>query len=197
MTGDYLRLGMTYDPTARRIDRLEEAIPLIKRLLTGETVTHHGYRLDGASTGVQPIQKPRPPLAIGGDGPRMLKLAVREAEIVGLVPGFDANGRPHYRQATETATAEKVDLIRMSAGDRFERLEINNWLVDAALVGSGNSLLGSVTAAARWVRPSSTAARTCCTARSGRPVTSSYGAVTGSGSATTRCRATPWSRWRR
>ena len=152
MTTDYRQLGMTYEPAPRRIDRLEEAIPLIKRLLAGETVTHNGthYQLDRASTGVPPVQKPRPPLAIGGGGPRMLRLAVREAEIVGLVPGFDAHGRPHFRQATETATAEKVALIREAAGDRFERLELNLWLGDAALVGSGNSLLGSVAAAARW-----------------------------------------------
>src|SRR5664280_2157253 len=108
LTSDYRQLSMTYDPAPRRIDRLQEAIPLIKRLLAGE------------------------------------------AEIVGLVPGFDAHGRPHFRQATETATAEKVALIREAAGDGFERLELNLWLGDAALVGSGNSLLGSVAAAARW-----------------------------------------------
>jgi probable F420-dependent oxidoreductase len=152
MTADYRQLGRAYDPAPLRIDRLAEAVPLIKRLLAGETVTHHGthYQLDRASTGVPPTQKPRPPLAIGGGGPRMLKLAVREAEIIGLTPGFDAHGRPHYRQATETATTEKVALIREAAGDRFERLEINMWLGDAGLVGSGNSVLGSVAAAARW-----------------------------------------------
>jgi probable F420-dependent oxidoreductase len=152
MTSDYRQLGMTYDPAPRRIDRLEEAIPLIKRLLAGETVTHRGehYQLDRASVGVEPVQKPRPPLAIGGGGPRMLKLAAREADIVGLVPGFDAHGRIHVRQATETATAEKIALIREATGDRFEQLEINVWLGDAGLVGSGNSILGSLTAAARW-----------------------------------------------
>jgi len=152
MTSDYRQLGMTYDPAPRRVDRLEEAIPLVKRLLAGETVTHRGehYRLDRASVGVATVQKPRPPLAIGGGGPRMLRLAAREAEIVGLVPGFSAHGRPLVRQATETATAEKVALIRQAAGNRFERLELNLWLGDAGLTGSGNSLLGSVAAAARW-----------------------------------------------
>ena len=152
MSSDYRRLGMSYDPPAKRIDRLQEAIPLIKRLLSGESVTYTGehYRLDKASVGVEPVQKPRPPLAIGGGGPRMLKLAAREAEIVGLTPGFDAHGRVRVRQATETATAEKIGWIREAAGDRLERLEINLWLGDAGLVGSGNSLLGSVAAAARW-----------------------------------------------
>jgi probable F420-dependent oxidoreductase len=152
MTRDYRELGMTYDPAPRRVDRLEEAIPLVKRLLAGETVTHRGpqYQLERASIGVATVQKPRPPLAIGGGGPRMLRLAAREAEIVGLVPGFSAHGRPLIRQATETATAEKVALIKAAAGDRFERLELNLQLGDAGLVGSGNSLLGSVAAAARW-----------------------------------------------
>lgn len=152
MTSDYRQLGMAYDPPPRRIDRLEEAVTLIKRLLAGETVTHTGehYRLDRASVGVEPVQKPRPPLAIGGGGPRMLKLAAREAEIVGLVPGFDAHGRMRFQDSTETATAKKIGLIREAAGDRFERLEINLWLGDAGLVGSGNPILGSVAAAARW-----------------------------------------------
>ena len=152
MTADYRRLGMSYDPPPQRIDRLQEAIPVIKRLLCGETVTHAGehYRLERASVGVPPVQKPRPPLAIGGGGPRMLTLAAREAEIVGLTPGFDAHGRVHIRQASETATAQKIAWIKGAAGDRFESLEINLWLGDAGLVGSGNSLPASIAAVARW-----------------------------------------------
>ena len=152
MTEDYCRIGMKYDPPPRRVDRLEEAIPLIKRLLCGETVTYTGqhYCVEKASTGVPPVQKPRPPLAIGAGRPRMLKLAAREAEIVGLMPGFNASGRIIVRQATETAVAEKIQLIRDAAGDGFERLEINLWLGAAGMVGSGNSLLGSTAAAGAW-----------------------------------------------
>ncbi len=152
MKSDYERLGTTYDPAPRRIDRLEEAIPIVKRLLSGETVTHKGphYDLRRASTGLPVTQKPRPPLAIGAGQPRMLRLAAREADIVGLVPGFSARGRPLVREATETATARKVDLIREAAGERFERLELNVWLADAGMVGGGNSALGSLLAAAKW-----------------------------------------------
>ncbi|MGA3056980.1 MAG: TIGR03621 family F420-dependent LLM class oxidoreductase [Candidatus Limnocylindrales bacterium] len=148
MKSDYRELGMIYDPPPRRVDRLEEAIPLVKRLLAGETVTHRGehYQMERASAGVPTVQKPRPPLAIGGGGPRMLKLAAREADIVGLVPGFSARGWPLFGQATETATAEKVALVKEAAGDRFERLEMNAWLSSAGLAGSGNSLLGSAAA---------------------------------------------------
>jgi probable F420-dependent oxidoreductase len=149
MAGDYRRLGVTYDPPPVRVDRLEEAVPLIKRLLAGETVTHHGkhYDLDRADVGLEPVQKPRPPLAIGAGGPRMLKLAAREADIVGLTPGFSARGWPMFGQATEKATAAKVALIREAAGGGFERLELNLWVSSAGLIGSGNSLLGSAAAA--------------------------------------------------
>jgi probable F420-dependent oxidoreductase len=151
MPGDYRRLGMTYDPGPRRVDRLEEAVPLVKRLLAGETVTHSGdhYRLEGASVGVVAVQRPRPRLAIGAGGPRMLRLAAREADIVGLTPGFNMQGRPILRQASEGATAEKVALVKEAAGDRFANLELNIWLAGAGLAGRGGPRLGLV-AAAGW-----------------------------------------------
>jgi probable F420-dependent oxidoreductase len=149
MTSDYRGLGMTYDLPPRRIDRLEEAIPLVKRLLAGETVTHNGehYQMERASAGVPAVQRPRPPLAIGGGGPRMLKIAAREAEIVGLQPGFNARGWPLFGQATEKATAEKVAVIKEAAGDRFDQLELNLWISLAGLAGSGNSMRGTAVAA--------------------------------------------------
>ena len=149
MTSDYRELGMTYDPASQRVDRLEEAVPLIKQLLAGEHVTHHGthYNLDNAYAGVTPVQRPRPPLAIGAGGPRMLRLAAREADIVGLTPGFSERGWPLFSQATEKATAAKMAVVKEAAGDRFERLEINLWVSSAGLVGSGNSWLGSAAAA--------------------------------------------------
>jgi probable F420-dependent oxidoreductase len=150
MPSDYRKLGQAYDPAPQRVDRLEESIPLIKRLLGGETVTHTGphYRLDGASTGVTPVRKPRPLLAIGAGRPRMLRLAAREADIVGLTPGFDPHGRPLFREASEKATAAKVALIRETAGSRFEQLELNVWLGSAGLVGGASSPFTSLLATA-------------------------------------------------
>jgi len=149
MTSDYRAMGLTYGPASARVDRLEEAVPIIKRLLAGETVTHHGpnYDLDRAYAGVPPVQRPRAPLAIGAGGPRMLRLAAREADIVGLTPGFSERGWPLFGQATENATRDKLAVVREAAGDRFEDLEINLWVSSAGLVGSGNSLLGSARAA--------------------------------------------------
>jgi alkanesulfonate monooxygenase SsuD/methylene tetrahydromethanopterin reductase-like flavin-dependent oxidoreductase (luciferase family) len=142
-------LGLSYGPASQRVDRLEEAIPIIKQLLAGERVTHHGkhYNMDRAYAGLPPVQRPRPPLAIGAGGPRMLRLAAREADIVGLTPGFSERGWPLFGQATEKATEAKIATVKAAAGERFEQLEINLWVSSAGLVGSGNSLLGSAAAA--------------------------------------------------
>ncbi len=148
---DYRRLGADYDPPAVRVERLIESVGLLKRLLAGETVDHAGrhYRLHGARLAPTPIQRPRPPLMIGGGGPRMLRLAAREADIVGLLPQFDARGRPIIRQATEGATARKVALLREAAGSRFEALELNVIVSDAGLVGNGRPPLESALALAK------------------------------------------------
>jgi len=148
---DYRRLGLAYDRPGLRVDRLSEAIPLVRRLLSGETVDHSGphYRLSGARAWPRPVQRPHPPLLIGGGGPRMLRLAAREADIVGLLPQFDPHGRPRITQATEAATARKVAVLRAEAGERFDRLELNLIIADGGLVGSGRPLVASAAAAAK------------------------------------------------
>jgi probable F420-dependent oxidoreductase len=136
---DYRQLGMSYELPPARVDRLAEALPLVGRLLAGETVDHQGphYRLGGATVFPRPVQQPRPPILVGAGGPRMLRLAARGADIVAMQPQFDPRGRPMVRQATEGATARKVAILREAAGARFEALELNVIVADAGLVGHG------------------------------------------------------------
>jgi probable F420-dependent oxidoreductase len=148
---DYRQLGVPYDPPGRRIDRLAESIRLAKRLLSGETVTHQGpaYRLDAARVWPRPVQQPHPPIIMGGGGPRMLRLAAREADIVGFIPQFSQHGRPILADVTESALDQKVALVREAAGDRLAGLELNLFVADAGLIGSGQPLSESVLAAAK------------------------------------------------
>ena len=134
-TRDYRQLGMPYDRPGLRVDRLEESVALVRRLLAGETVRHAGrhYQLQDASLPTWDGQVP-PRLLVGGGGPRMLRLAARHADIVGLLPQFDVRGRPMIRQATGTATARKVALLREAAGARFDQLELNVLVADTGLV---------------------------------------------------------------
>lgn len=141
-TADYRQLGLPYDPAGRRIDRLVESVGLVKRLLAGETVTHNGptYRMGAARVAPSPVQRPHPPILMGGGGPRMLKLAAREADIVGFIPQFSPRGRPIIRDATEGALDRKVGIVRQAAGDRFDGLELNLFIADAGMVGGASSL---------------------------------------------------------
>lgn len=147
---DYRQLGYAYASPGRRIDRLVESLGIVKRLLAGETVTHHGdaYDLDGARIAPKPVQRPVP-IQIGAGGPRMLRLAAREADIVGLIPQFSKRGIPRVTDATERALERKVALLRETASDRFARLELSIYCADAGIVGSGHGLPGSLGSAVK------------------------------------------------
>ena len=130
---EYEALGIPFDPIGTRIGRLAEAVAVIKGCFgegpfsfAGEhyTITEH----DGLP---KPVQKPMPPLFIGGGGRRLLTLAAREADIVGVAPRLmpSASGagvvRSDPRSITVAATEEKLAWVREAAGDRFDSLEIN------------------------------------------------------------------------
>lgn len=146
MRSDYRKLGQLYESPGRRIDRLVEALGIIKRLLSGETVTHHGqhYDLDEAHVGPLPLQRPHPPLMLGGGGPRLLRLAAREAQIVGLAPQTSTSGRPLLPSIGDAAVAERVEIVRRAAGDRFDELELNAFVADGGIAGAGRPLTSSL-----------------------------------------------------
>ncbi|QGG93919.1 TIGR03621 family F420-dependent LLM class oxidoreductase [Actinomarinicola tropica] len=128
MTSDYEQAGIPLDRAGVRIDRLAEALPIIKGLLGGETVHHEGehYRIDGLTGSPRTVQQPHPPILIGGGGRRVLTLAAQEADIVGLnidlrAGVIDERAGPN---ATVEATEEKLGWIRDAAGDRFDDLEL-------------------------------------------------------------------------
>jgi hypothetical protein len=79
----------------------------------------------------------------------MLRIAAREAEIVGLIPQFNQRGIPMVSDATEGALARKVEIVRQAAGERFGSLELSIYCADAGMVGSGHSLAGSALSAAK------------------------------------------------
>src|SRR5215472_3131108 len=83
---DCTQLGLAFDTPGTRISRLEEAIQLILRLWTQESVTFSGtyYTLKEMREKPKPLQRPHPPLYIGGTAKRILSLAARYADIVGI-----------------------------------------------------------------------------------------------------------------
>ena len=128
---DYRQLGIAYEPPAVRVARLEEAVVLLKRLLTEDVVTHEGtyYSVRGAR--ILPRPATRPPFMIGGGGARVLRLAAREADIVGFAPSVDAHGRPRPGSVRVGGLRERVARFDRYAGDRD--VEKNIWLYDAGV----------------------------------------------------------------
>jgi probable F420-dependent oxidoreductase len=149
MTSDYRQLGLRYDRPGVRIDRLVESVGVIRALFAGEPVTHRGmhYRLDEARLAPLPVQRPHPPFMIGGGGPRMLRFAAREADIVGIIPQMDPRGRPIIRQATEGATERKAAFIREVAAERWDAIRIDVIVFDAGLVGRPSGAAASAVTA--------------------------------------------------
>lgn len=130
MASDYRQLGVPYDAPKARVDRMVEGIAIMKRLFAGERVDFEGahYRIRGAEIGVRPVQRPHPPLVIGGGGPRMMRIAAREADIVSFIPQMTPAGRPRISEATTDATAAKVVRLRRAAGARFDAIELCAWV---------------------------------------------------------------------
>ncbi|HTH71561.1 MAG TPA: TIGR03621 family F420-dependent LLM class oxidoreductase, partial [Candidatus Saccharimonadales bacterium] len=118
-------LGISYDTPRVRVERLAEAVPLIKRLWTQDEVTHAGtyYRHDKAHSGPKPVQQPHPPVLIAGGGDRILELAVKEADIVGVVPRTRRDGAPDRAAYSWETALDRVAYVRRLLGDRD--LELN------------------------------------------------------------------------
>ncbi len=128
MRTDYDQLGLPYDPPAVRVDRFEEALHIVKQSFTGEKFTYHGehYRISDYAGYPKPVQQPGPPLLIGGGGKRVLSIAAREADIVGINPNLRAGeiGRDATLDSMREQTDRKVQWVRDAAGARIDEIEI-------------------------------------------------------------------------
>ena len=128
MKTDYEQSGIPYDRPGDRIRRMEEALAIFKSLWADGKATFAGdhYQVTDAEGTPAPVQRPHPPILIGGGGRRVLSLAAREADIVGINPtlteGFVGPGAA--ASATAPACREKVGWVREAAGDRFADLEL-------------------------------------------------------------------------
>lgn len=124
---EYKAMGLSFDAPGRRIAKLKEVVALIKAqcagdelACAGEFVNVHGYQ--GTP---RPVQRPHPPIMIGGGRKRVLSYAAREADIVsintvGLVERNDDGLTP------QEEAARRFEYIRAAAGTRIGDLDIES-----------------------------------------------------------------------
>jgi probable F420-dependent oxidoreductase len=131
MRSDYEATGVPYDPPKVRLERLEESVRVIKGLFGPEPLTFHGshYRITGLDGLPKPVQRPHPPLLVGGGGRRVLGIAAREADVVGVHCNL-RRGELDRDAAADLAAErveEKVGWVReaaIEAGRSPEQLEL-------------------------------------------------------------------------
>jgi alkanesulfonate monooxygenase SsuD/methylene tetrahydromethanopterin reductase-like flavin-dependent oxidoreductase (luciferase family) len=107
--GEHHELGISFPDLGERFDLMEDALEIVTRLFTGETVSYEGrvVSLDNARMQPVPVQSPRPPIWIGGTGPkRTLPLVARYADV------WHAFGSPNSVQEASV----RVDELAATAG---------------------------------------------------------------------------------
>ena len=127
---EYDAAGIAFDPAGKRLARLDASLSIIRGLLAGTPVRHAdaSYRIDGLDLDVLPMPRTGSPrLLVGAGGPRMLRLAARHADIVGILPApiRDSTDSDDPRDRLPAAFDAKVDVLRAAAGDRFGGLEVS------------------------------------------------------------------------
>jgi probable F420-dependent oxidoreductase len=153
---EYDQAGLAFDPGGIRVERLAEAVRIIKGLLKGEPVTLAGrhFRVTSHAIAPLPVQKPHPPILIGGNGPRLLALAAREGDIVGFSGiNFRRGGAapPDLSGWRASSIDERVQLVREAAGEeRYRQLELNALVQRVVVTDDRVKAAGELTS--RWTQ---------------------------------------------
>ena len=144
MASDYEQAGLQFDRPGLRIERLDEAVTVLEGCFAEGPFDFAGehYRIAGLESLPKPIQKPRPPLLMAGGGHRMLALAGRRADIVGINPSLHSGAIDEHAGPTATAAATdaKLAVVREAAGDRFDAIELQTRVHLAVITGDAHAL---------------------------------------------------------
>jgi probable F420-dependent oxidoreductase len=122
---EYEAMGLTFEDAPLRVTKMEEVLALFRAHFNGEELDFRGKH--ATATGYVglplPVQRPHPPIMIGGGRKRVLSIAAREADIVSFanvpVVAVDDAGRTPHDVATE-----RLGWVQAAAGERFDHLDI-------------------------------------------------------------------------
>jgi probable F420-dependent oxidoreductase len=125
---EYEAMGLQMDRPGVRIERLGQVARLLREFWSGEQLDFHESHVHavGFAGRPLPVQKPHPPLLLGGGSPKVLGLAGQLADIVSF--NFsNARGKigpESISSSSHDATAQKVGWVREGAGERFGDIEL-------------------------------------------------------------------------
>ena len=148
MASDYEQAGIGFDRPGVRIERLDEAVTVLEGCFGEGLFDFEGdhYKIAGLDSQPKPVQKPRPPLLMAGGGFRMLALAARRADIVGVNPSLHSGAIDEHAGPTATAEAtdNKLAVVRDAAGERCDSIELQTRVHLAVLTDDAHALATAV-----------------------------------------------------
>ncbi len=124
---EYTAMGLDFELPGRRIAKLAEVVSFLKAHWQGDELNWSGdfVEVHGYAGRPRPVQRPHPPIMIGGGGQRVLSLAGREADIVSIssVPfvAHDADGLD-----PRAVAGRRIGFVRDAAGERFGGLDVES-----------------------------------------------------------------------
>lgn len=144
---EYDAHGIPYPSNAERLDQLGEGIAVLKAMWTEEVPRWRGryFAIDGAYNKPRPVQRPHPPIMVGGSGERLLPITAAEADIANLIPPI-YNGKDLIQDPAAAVRFDKARLKRKI--DRVRRLAEQAGRDPSAIEMGGLSLV-SLSADAR------------------------------------------------
>ncbi len=123
---DYDTTGLTFEPAGVRVSKMLEAVRIVKAFFEQPTVTFEGayYTVKDLEAQPKPKQQPRPPIMIGANGRRMVRIAAEEADIINFPDrpsvGTSTAGNP----ALGVTFEEQLAIVKDHAKERYERPEL-------------------------------------------------------------------------
>ncbi|MCP5024893.1 MAG: TIGR03621 family F420-dependent LLM class oxidoreductase [Actinomycetia bacterium] len=152
---DYQTMGLAMDPAGVRISRMREAIEICRGAWRGERFDFTGqhYRVRDLE-GTPPPPRGTIPICIGGGGRRVLTLAARQADIVGINLNFASGQLGSSAATTGTAelTRERVAWVTDAATAAARTVELQ-CRVHVAAIGDDQSGLVDSLAASQDLTP--------------------------------------------
>ena len=125
-----------------RVERLTEAVLLIKRALRSESLNFSGQHYTVTDyTGMPSPVQPSLPIMIGGGGPRILRLAGREADIVGIAANLGPSQPDLGQEYASYRIEQKLQWVREGAGGRFSDIELQTMVPIATVTNDTEGAL--------------------------------------------------------